>query len=138
MLIVDDHDFFAACLRAFLDNESDLAVCDVAGSSGHLTERIERLRPDLLVIDLTLGTESGLQLGQRLREADINIPILFVSTLNRPSRDQLEEVSHCAFSLKGRGPAEFLRVLREMIDPREVISATEDASFGLLPIKQKV
>jgi DNA-binding NarL/FixJ family response regulator len=67
VLIVDDHSFFAACLRTLLDNESDLVVCDIAANSLHLRERIDRLRPDLLVIDLSLGPENGLELGQRLR-----------------------------------------------------------------------
>src|SRR4051812_14196529 len=29
VLIVDDHNFFAGCLRTLLDHESDLVVCDI-------------------------------------------------------------------------------------------------------------
>jgi DNA-binding NarL/FixJ family response regulator len=119
ILIVDDHSFFAACLRTLLDNESDLVVCDVTTNSIELGDRVARLRPDLLVIDLTLGAESGLQLGKRLRELHIRTPILFISTLGVPSREDLAGVPDSAFITKSRRPSEFLSALREILAPRE-------------------
>jgi DNA-binding NarL/FixJ family response regulator len=115
VLIVDDHRFFASCLRALLENESDLTVCDIAGTSRDLGSRIEKLRPDLLVIDLSLGTESGLELGRRLRELHIATPILFISTVGQPTRSQLAGVGHSAFIAKSRHPAEFLAALRAIL-----------------------
>jgi DNA-binding NarL/FixJ family response regulator len=117
VLIVDDHRFFGACLRAALDSESDLAVCDITASSAELTARIDRLRPDLLIIDLSLGAESGLDLGRRLRALEITTPILFISTLGQPTRAALEAVRHSAFAAKTQKPAEFLTALRSMLAP---------------------
>jgi DNA-binding NarL/FixJ family response regulator len=125
ILIVDDHTFFAACLRTLLDNESDLVVCDVTTNSVELNDRIERLRPDLLVIDLSLGAENGVELGKRLRGQQVRTPILFVSTLGRPTREQLEEVAHCAFVAKSRKPADFLAILREVLEPRDAAWRTK-------------
>lgn len=115
ILIVDDHIFFAACLRTLLDHESDLMVCDVVAHCSDLEERVRRLRPDLLVIDLTLGSESGLSVARHLRAHDVRTPILFVSTLTRPTRAQLAGINLCAFVPKGKHPAEFLAVLREIL-----------------------
>jgi DNA-binding NarL/FixJ family response regulator len=118
VLIVDDHNFFAACLRTLLDNESDLVVCDILANSSGLRERIERLRPDLLVIDLSLGAESGLEVGQRLRALGIMTPILFVSSMHAPAPEQLAAMSHVAFIAKSETPAEFLAALRTILLPR--------------------
>lgn len=115
VLIIDDHNFFAACLRVMLDNESDLVVCDVATNSSDARERIERLKPDLLVIDLTLGAESGLEVGRRLRAMHIETPILFVSTMSKPTRAQIAEVAHSAFIPKSKKPAQFLEALRAVL-----------------------
>ena len=112
VLILDDHDFFAACLRTMLDHESDLVVCDIMTNSAELRERIERLRPDLLVIDLSLGAENGLEVGRRLRSLGILTPILFVSSMSSPVQEQLAEISRSAFIAKSRTPAEFLAALR--------------------------
>ena len=87
-------------------------VCDVAASSEDLWGRIRRLEPDLLVIDLGLGAESGIELGGRIRAEGLRTPILFVSTLSKPSRAQLDAVGSCAFSPKSKRPEDFLRVLR--------------------------
>src|SRR4051812_29725334 len=45
VLIVDDHDFFSACLRSLLNNEADLVVCDRASDSTDLLDRIARSQP---------------------------------------------------------------------------------------------
>ena len=119
VLILDDHNFFAACLRTMLDNESDLVVCDIMASSAELRERIERLRPDLLVIDLSLGAESGLDVGQRLRALGVGTPILFVSSLTAPSAAQLSAISRAAFIAKSETAAEFLAALRAILLSRE-------------------
>jgi len=116
VLIVDDHWFFAACLRTFVDHQSDFVVCDIAPSSADLMERIARLDPDLLVIDLALGDECGLALGERLREQGVETPILFVSTLSTPSREELDRIGCCAFSPKTKKPVAFLRLLRSTLD----------------------
>ncbi len=130
VLIVDDHDFFAACLRTLLDNESDLVVCDIAANSQHLRERIDQLRPDLLVIDLSLGTENGLELGQQLRALQIATPILFVSTLRTPSIEQLATIRHAAFIAKSRAPAEFLAALRGVLTPQDPAGSQSPAEFA--------
>jgi DNA-binding NarL/FixJ family response regulator len=134
-LIVDDHWFFAACLRTFVDHQSDFVVCDVAPSSADLLERIARLDPDLMVIDVALGEESGLTLGEKLRGQGIDTPILFVSTLVRPSRQELDRVGYCAFALKTKKPVGFLRLLRRTLDDcrknaaKDALSLTEVKSM---------
>jgi DNA-binding response OmpR family regulator len=84
-------------------------------NSAELRERIERLRPDLLVIDLSLGAESGLDVGQRLRALGIATPILFVSSLTAPNAEQLAAMSRAAFIAKSHTPAEFLAALRGIL-----------------------
>lgn len=136
VLIVDDHWFFAACLRTFVDNQSDFVVCDIAPSSEDVLDRIARLDPDLLVIDLALGGDNGLSLGERLRSKGVETPILFVSTLTQPSRIELEKVGHCAFSLKTKKPVGFLRLLRSTLDACKKDGAKD--AVGLTELKSLV
>jgi DNA-binding NarL/FixJ family response regulator len=118
VVIVDDHDFFAACLRALLDDEPDLMVCDVASGCIDLEHRVSQLNPDLLVIDISLGTENGLEVARRLRaEYKIETPILFVSTLGCPSPAQLAAVRRCAFVPKTKRPSQFLTAVRVILTP---------------------
>lgn len=129
VVIVDDHDFFAACLRSLLDAEDDLVVCDVATAAADLGERVRRLQPDLLVVDLSLGADNGIDVALRLRgEYGIAVPILFTSTLGRPTDVELARVRDCAFIAKTKRPAQFLTAVRGILAigiPSEVSPALQ-------------
>ena len=115
VLIVDDHTFFAGCLRALVDAESDLEVCGVTSDANELESSLSRLRPDVLVIDLTLRGESGLTIGQQLRAHAVETPILFMSTLRSLNARELASVPAAAFTAKSRTPAQFLAALRRTL-----------------------
>lgn len=139
VLIVDDHPFFAACLRTLLDNESDLVVCGYAATSAELGPRIERLRPDLLVIDLSLGAESGLELGRHLRALQITTPILFTSTVRELTRAELDGVPRSGFIAKTQKPAAFLAALRAILDQDLAAPAPgEDPALAFAPTGGKI
>lgn len=115
VLIIEDNPFFADCLRSLLDNEADLEVCDIVPTPAEVGERIGRHRPDVLIVDLALGTECGLRLGMHLREQQVFTPIVFVSTLGRPSKEQLSDIGRSTFVAKSRKPADFLAAVREIL-----------------------
>lgn len=115
ILIVDDNEFFAACLRVVIDNESDLEVCDKASDTRGLTERIHRQSPDLLIIDLALAKESGLAVARFLRAAAITTSILFVSSLASPSKEQMEQIGSCSFVPKNGDLPRMLKHIRKLL-----------------------
>jgi DNA-binding NarL/FixJ family response regulator len=134
VMIVDDHAFFAKCLRAFIDNEPDLTVCDIVADPLRACERISRLKPDLLVIDVCLGTESGLNLGRQLRALGIITPILFASMTDGPGLQELVGILPAAFMAKNEDPAGFSAALRQLAAPAQVNSTpsalTENEAEG--------
>lgn len=115
ILIIDDHCFFTACLRELLNNEADLIVCATTQSSRGLFKRVAFYKPDLLIIDVKLGSENGFDLAQKLRAERIMTPILFVSTLDRPTRRQLGRIEKSAYAMKNKRPAQLLQALRTML-----------------------
>jgi DNA-binding NarL/FixJ family response regulator len=66
-LIVDDNASFREEMRGLLD-EQGLDVVGVAGSAADAHRQIAELRPDVALIDIDLGGESGLELARRLRD----------------------------------------------------------------------
>lgn len=131
VMIFDDHLFFAKCLRALIDAAPDFEVCDIRTSAQGLNDRIRHLQPDVLVIDLALGEENGLELGQQLRAQDIETPILFMSTMRCLDAGHLASVSRSAFVAKSRAPFEFLTQLRGVLTQSEpaAMAATEAVGF---------
>jgi DNA-binding NarL/FixJ family response regulator len=67
-LIVDDSPRFLAAARGLLERE-DIAIVGVASTSAEALQRVEELRPDVALLDIDLGGESGFELAERLQRA---------------------------------------------------------------------
>ena len=65
VLIVDDNRLFLEAARALLEREG-LRVVGVAATSAEALQRAEELRPQVILVDITLGGESGFDLARRL------------------------------------------------------------------------
>lgn len=115
VFIVDDHGFLASCLRTLIDHESGFVVCDVAAAEHGLTRRIETLRPDVVLLDLSVGRVGGFEVARSLRQAGIDVPILFVSSARELPCHQLSKIPDAAFAPKDGIPATLLTRLRNLI-----------------------
>jgi DNA-binding NarL/FixJ family response regulator len=62
ILIVDDHAFVRQGLRDFIEREPDLCVCGEAAGRAEALELCSETIPDLVLVDLSLGSDSGLDL----------------------------------------------------------------------------
>jgi two-component system nitrogen regulation response regulator GlnG len=77
LLVVDDEPsilhFFR---RAF--HEPEVTVLTAASAAEGL-EKVKRERPDVVILDINLGDESGLETFQRIHEIDPKIPVIFIT-----------------------------------------------------------
>ncbi|MCW2913162.1 MAG: putative transcriptional regulator [Actinomycetia bacterium] len=67
-LIVDDNDHFLAVARDLLERQG-ISVVGVASTSADALARVDDLRPDVTLVDIDLGQESGFDLARRLDAA---------------------------------------------------------------------
>ena len=65
VLIVDDNGLFLEAARDRLE-QGGLRVVGVAATSAEALRRAEELRPDVVLVDVMLGTESGFELARHL------------------------------------------------------------------------
>lgn len=79
ILLVEDHPIVRHGLALLIDDQSDLCVCGSAASVGEGLAMARKLAPDALVVDLTLGEESGLDLISDLHQSTPALPILVLS-----------------------------------------------------------
>ena len=79
VLVVDDHPMTRAGLRHVIDAAVGLSVCAEAGGLAEALASVRRCQPDLVVADVELGRESGLDLVKQLQVWDAAPPVLMVS-----------------------------------------------------------
>jgi DNA-binding NarL/FixJ family response regulator len=82
IFIVDDHPIVRQGLALLINRESDLAVCGDAEEANSAVPRIEDLKPDLIVLDISLNGPDGLDLLKNIRARDPNLPVLILSMLD--------------------------------------------------------
>jgi DNA-binding NarL/FixJ family response regulator len=71
-VIVDDSAVFLAAAKRLLERQGALVV-GVAQTSEEAVRQVVELRPDVTLLDVHLGTESGLELAERLvQEAGVD------------------------------------------------------------------
>ena len=66
-LIVDDSAPFLEAASKFLEREG-ITIAGVASTSADALERAQELRPDVALVDIDLGEESGFDLARQIAE----------------------------------------------------------------------
>src|SRR5579859_6053113 len=79
IFLVDDHAMFRDGLRQLIDREPDLTVCGDAAEAESALQEIRKLKPDLVVVDITLGGTSGIDLIKNIKAEFEDLPVLVVS-----------------------------------------------------------
>jgi len=81
VLMVDDSWLFLEAARDRLEREG-LRVVGVAATSAEALRRAEELRPDVVLVDVMLGGESGFELARHLatRHRDGGPAVILIST----------------------------------------------------------
>src|SRR5262245_52653567 len=77
LLVIDDEPFIVhAFRRAFRQPEVTVRTAS-CGAEG--LERLMKERPDVVILDLNLPDQSGLEVFRRIRKEDARIPVVFIT-----------------------------------------------------------
>ena len=79
VLIVDDHPLLRAGLSRLLGQEADLRVCGEASTVHEALKAIANLKPDIVLVDITLKGGDGLALIKDMKRRSLSSPVLVLS-----------------------------------------------------------
>jgi DNA-binding NarL/FixJ family response regulator len=97
VLVVDDFEPFRSFVCSELKKKKELeVVCEVADGLAAV-QKAEELKPDLILLDISLPSLNGIEAGRQIRELAPNAKILFLS------QESSEDVVQEALSLGARG-----------------------------------
>jgi DNA-binding NarL/FixJ family response regulator len=81
IFLVDDHPLVREGLTNLINEQNDLIVCGEAEDSGGAISGIEKTRPDVVLVDISLKNESGLELVKNL-ESQFPLVALIVLSMH--------------------------------------------------------
>jgi DNA-binding NarL/FixJ family response regulator len=79
ILLVDDHPIVLEGLKQLIEQQSDLMVCGALADGRVTLQTVDRLRPDLAIIDISLKTVNGLDVIKALKAQHPDLPVLALS-----------------------------------------------------------
>jgi two-component system CitB family response regulator len=78
-LVVDDDFMSASIHRSYVERVPDFAVVGEAHSGAEALELVERLKPDLVLLDIYLPDINGLEVLRRLRQGETSVDVIAVT-----------------------------------------------------------
>jgi two-component system response regulator NreC len=123
IVLADDHQVVRQGLRALLETEPDFRLIGEAGDGLEAAELIERLQPDVLVLDLMMSGLSGLEVTRLARKCSPRTHVLILS-MHADEAYVLEALKNGAagYVLKDSSAADLVQAVREVTAGRRYLS----------------
>ena len=118
VVLVDDHAVVRSGLRLLLEAQDDIDVVGEAGNAKDAIFRARALKPDLILLDVVLPGESGIEVLPKLLKESPGSKVLVLSMQDDPS------YVRAAFASGASG-----YVLKEAID-EDVVAAVREIAGG--------
>ncbi len=80
LLLVDDHEVLRMGLCRLFEGSQTVHVVGEAGSASEAIARADELRPDVVLMDLRLPDQSGVEACRRIRSAHPTVRVLFLTS----------------------------------------------------------
>ena len=136
VFIVEDHPVFREGLTHIVNAEEDLTVCGEAGDAEQALPDIARLKPHVVVVDISLPGMSGLELIKELRARNGGVKLLVVSMHDEALyADRVLRAGGDGYIMKQEDPEEIIHAIRDVLDGHIYVSEEVMASRPKAPPK---
>jgi two-component system nitrate/nitrite response regulator NarL len=125
VLLVDDHALFRSGVKALLQREEDIEVAGEAGNALEGIEKAKALRPDVVLMDISMPGIKGTKAIQALLEAVPSVNLLML-TVSENESDLFDAVKAGAkgYILKNIEPDDLIRSIKRVAAGEAVVSGT--------------
>ena len=114
-LIVDDHKMFRDGIRALLEKESNINVMADAETLDDILNLLNKNRVDVILMDIDLGTYSGIEATAKIKKQFPNVNVLAISMHGEHNYIiKMIEAGATGYMLKNAGKEEMLNAIKSV------------------------
>ena len=123
ILIVDDHPMMREGLREVINREPDLLVCGEVETAHQALAAIDKLAPDLALVDVTLPGKSGLELVKDLKALHPRLLVLALSMHDEALyAERMLRAGASGYITKHEPAGELVKAIRQVLDNHVYVS----------------
>ncbi len=124
IVLADDHHVVRQGLRALLEGQPDFQLVGEAGDGLEAVQLTERLKPDVLIIDLMMPSLNGLEATRQVSQRSPQTRVVILS-MHANEAYVLEALRNGAagYVLKDSSAADLVHAVREVVAGRRYLSA---------------
>jgi len=130
LILADDHPIVRQGLRHLLEGEPEFRIVGEAGDGVEALQLVERLKPNILVVDMMMPGLNGLEVLRQIKKTS---PTTRAIVLSMQSADAyvIEALKNGAagYVLKETGPGELVNAVREVVQGNQFLSAKISERF---------
>jgi DNA-binding NarL/FixJ family response regulator len=116
VLIVDDHPIFRAGLTGLVNLEAGLTVCGEANDAAQAMQAVEKLHPDLVLLDMSLPGKGGLELLKDIRAIAPQTPVLIISMHDETLyAERVIKAGGRGYIMKQEGPEKIVQAVLKVL-----------------------
>jgi DNA-binding NarL/FixJ family response regulator len=125
ILIVDDHAVVRIGLKQLVEEAYPYAKLEEAATAKHALELLDRVRWDLVILDVNLPDQNGVELLKAMKARHASLPVMMLS-LHPEEQYALRalKAGAAAYLTKERAPEELAMAIRQVLLGRKFITAT--------------
>ena len=130
--VADDHPLFREGVINLLNSTDDLQVIGQAGDTAVARREIVAKEPDVVIMDISVGTKSGIDLGRQLRQTGIDFKLLIVTMETDPEFFHVakRDADVDGYVLKLDAFDELVRAVRDVVIGNKFISPSLAAELA--------
>ena len=117
VLIADDHRLFAETLEALFATDDRIAVVGWARDGKEAVRLTRKLRPDVILMDISMPTMDGFEATRRIRQQRKDACVLMLTGSNsRTDVDLARKAGAAGYVTKDRIAAELIEAIVEVVN----------------------
>ena len=114
IVIVDDNPYYRETVRNIIEKQQNLKVVGEAGDGVYALQAIEKHRPDIVLMDITLPYLDGIEATRKIMAKFPNIKVIMLTMHANPAfSDHALQAGACQYLAKDCSKQELLQAIKD-------------------------